>query len=251
MQTEKTGGRYALLDELRGFDLLNMFVYHALWDLVFLYGLKAEWYTGWLGRLWQQSGCWIFILLSGFCLPFGRRPVQRGAFVFCAGVAVTAVTLLAMPQQPVWFGVLTLLGTAMMLTGVLQPFMRRVPPVLGFGVCMGLFALFYSAGEGWLGIGSWRIFLPSQLYANYLTAYFGFAPKGFYSSDYFPLLPWVFLFWAGVFLHWALGRHRMEPLRVSCTGVVGPPFAGCLSAASAGDLRPAVDTEQTFLTVDV
>lgn len=32
MQTEKTGGRYALLDELRGFDLLNMFVYHALWD---------------------------------------------------------------------------------------------------------------------------------------------------------------------------------------------------------------------------
>lgn len=66
MQTEKTGGRYALLDELRGFDLLNMFVYHALWDLVFLYGLKAEWYTGWLGRLWQQSGCWIFILLSGF-----------------------------------------------------------------------------------------------------------------------------------------------------------------------------------------
>ena len=135
MQTEKTGGRYALLDELRGFDLLNMFVYHALWDLVFLYGLKAEWYTGWLGRLWQQSGCWIFILLSGFCLPFGRRPVQRGAFVFCAGAAVTAVTLLAMPQQPVWFGVLTLLGTAMMLTGALQPFMRRVPPVLGFGVC--------------------------------------------------------------------------------------------------------------------
>lgn len=50
MQTEKTGGRYALLDELRGVDLLNMFVYHALWDLVFLYGLKAEWYTGWLGR---------------------------------------------------------------------------------------------------------------------------------------------------------------------------------------------------------
>lgn len=221
MQTEKNGGRYALLDELRGFDLLNMFVYHALWDLVFLYGLKAEWYTGWLGRLWQQFGCWIFILLSGFCLPFGRRPVQRGAFVFCAGAAVTAVTLLAMPQQPVWFGVLTLLGTAMMLTGGLQPFMRRVPPVLGFGVCMGLFALFYSAGEGWLGIGSWRIFLPSQLYANYLTAYFGFAPKGFYSSDYFPLLPWVFLFWAGVFLHWALGRHRMEPLRRSVCPALG------------------------------
>ena len=98
MQTEKTGGRYALLDELRGFDLLNMFVYHALWDLVFLYGLKAEWYTGWLGRLWQQSGCWIFILLSFtlylhsrctcFLRPFHAlrqpvlRTVRRRAFLF-------------------------------------------------------------------------------------------------------------------------------------------------------------------------
>ena len=179
MQTEKTGGRYALLDELRGFDLLNMFVYHALWDLVFLYGLKASGTPAGWADYGSSPAAWIFILLSGFCLPFGRRPVQRGAFVFCAGAAVTAVTLLAMPQQPVWFGVLTLLGTAMMLTGALQPFMRRVPPVLGFGVCMGLFALFYSAGEGWLGVGSWRIFLPSQLYANYLTAYFGFARGGF------------------------------------------------------------------------
>ena len=46
MQNQPSKPRYALLDELRGFDLLNMFVYHALWDLVFLYGLKAEWYTG-------------------------------------------------------------------------------------------------------------------------------------------------------------------------------------------------------------
>ena len=62
--------------------------------------------------------------------------------------------------------------------------------------------------------------LPQGLYANYLTAYFGFYPVSFYSSDYFPLLPWLFLFWAGYYLHPLVGRKRMEPLRQS----VCPPL---------------------------
>ena len=69
-----TSGRYALLDELRGLDLLSMIGYHACWDLIFLFGMSAAWYTGWQGHLWQQSICWVFILLSGFCLPLGHRP---------------------------------------------------------------------------------------------------------------------------------------------------------------------------------
>ena len=56
-----TSGRYALLDELRGLDLLSMIGYHACWDLIFLFGMSAAWYTGWQGHLWQQSICWVFI----------------------------------------------------------------------------------------------------------------------------------------------------------------------------------------------
>ena len=35
-------GRYALLDELRGLDLVSMMLYHACWDLVFLLGSLSE-----------------------------------------------------------------------------------------------------------------------------------------------------------------------------------------------------------------
>ena len=45
-------------------------------------------------------------------------------------------------------------------------------------------------------------------------------PKSFFSTDYFPLLPWLFLFWAGYFLHHLLGRERLAPLRRS----VCPPL---------------------------
>lgn len=46
-------GRYALLDELRGLDLVSMMLYHACWDMMFLFGIWMDWYIGWPGRLWQ------------------------------------------------------------------------------------------------------------------------------------------------------------------------------------------------------
>ena len=125
-------GRYALLDELRGLDLISMMLFHVCWDLVFLFDVNMRWYAGTPGRLWQQSICWVFILLSGFCVPLGRHTLRRGTVVFGAGAVVTLATLVFMPEGRVIFGVLTFLGTAMLLTGVLEPLRRSVCPVLGW-----------------------------------------------------------------------------------------------------------------------
>ena len=214
-------GRYALLDELRGLDLVSMMLYHACWDLVFLFGVQMNWYAATPGHLWQQSICWVFILLSGFCVPLGHHTLRRGATVFGAGVLVTAVTLLFMPEDRVVFGVLTLLGSAMLPTGILEPLLQKVPPAAGLVVSAVLFALCYSVSSGWVGVGSWKLLLPQGLYANYLTAFFGFYPEGFFSTDYFPLVPWLFLFWCGYFLHGVVGRTRMEPLRRSVCAPLG------------------------------
>lgn len=154
-------GRYALLDELRGLDLVSMMLYHACWDMMFLFGIWMDWYAG----------------------------------------------------ERVIFGVLTFLGTAMLLTGVLEPLLKKVMPAVGLAVSAVLFAVCYPVGLGWVGLGGWKLMLPQSLYANYFTAFFGFYPDWFYSADYFGLLPWLFLFWAGYYLHKAVGRRRMEPLR--------------------------------------
>ena len=122
----QTAARYRLLDELRGLDLISMMLYHGMWDAVYLFGVVVPWYSAGQGRLWQQSICWVFILLSGFCLPLGRHPVKRGAMVFGCGALVTAVTLIFMPADVVWFGVLTLLGSAMIITGLLEKWLEKV-----------------------------------------------------------------------------------------------------------------------------
>lgn len=67
----QTAARYRLLDELRGLDLISMMLYHGMWDVVFLFGVAQKWYTGRPGFVWQQSICWVFILLSGSACRWG------------------------------------------------------------------------------------------------------------------------------------------------------------------------------------
>ncbi len=246
VQQKAPAGRYALLDELRGLDLVSMMLYHACWDMMFLFGIWMDWYAGMPGRLWQQTICWVFILLSGFCAPFGRHMLRRGVTVFAAGALVTAVTLLFMPEDRVVFGVLTLLGAAMLITGLLQPLLQKIPAWAGLVVSLLLFAATYHTQDGFWQLGPWQMLLPGVWYANLFTAFFGFFPRGFFSTDYFPLLPWLFLFWAGYFLHGVVGRARMEPLRRSVCPALGwmgrhslllyllhqPVIYGVLSAAA-------------------
>lgn len=94
----------------------------------------------------------MFILLSGFCVQLGHHTLRRGAQVFGAGALVTAVTLLFMPEDRVVFGVLTLLGSAMLLTGLLEKPLRRIPPAAGFAISAVLFALTRNVSAGYLGL---------------------------------------------------------------------------------------------------
>ena len=73
--------RYNLLDTVRGVLIINMILYHALYDVVHIMGIPISWYTGPVGYIWQQSICWGFILLSGFCFRLSRRPLRHGLTV--------------------------------------------------------------------------------------------------------------------------------------------------------------------------
>ena len=107
-EAENKKQRYDLLDTIRGITLLSMICYHGAWDFVYLYQVKWDWYRGTGAYIWQQSICWTFIFLSGFCWSLGKRHLKRGLMVFGGGLLVTLVTILVMPDNRVVFGVLTL-----------------------------------------------------------------------------------------------------------------------------------------------
>ena len=111
--TTQNRQRLHLLDALRGFLMINMIAYHGLWDLVYLFGVQADWYKGPGAYLWQQFICWTFILLSGFCCSFSRNHLRRGLLVFGGGGVISLVTCVLMPGSRILFGVLTCIGSCM------------------------------------------------------------------------------------------------------------------------------------------
>lgn len=203
--------RLHFLDALRGVTLISMIAYHGMWNLVYLFGVQVPWYRGTPGYLWQQSICWTFILLSGFCWSFSRNHVKRGLLVFGGGAVVTAVTCLAMPENRILFGVLTCIGSCMLLLIPVEKGAKKVPARAGLVLSFGLFFLLRNCAEGTLGFeGLVLCSLPQTVYRNYLTAYLGFPQGGFFSTDYFPLIPWFFLFVAGYFLQRLLDEKGLN-----------------------------------------
>lgn len=239
---KSTSTRCALLDELRGLDLISMMLYHGMWDLVYLFGVRAPWYGSWQGELWQQSICWVFILLSGFCLPLGRHPVKRGAVVFGCGALVTAVTLIFMPADAVWFGVLTLLGSAMIITGLLEKWLEKVPPVVGLA---GSFfsVLLHPPCSRWLfaagPLAHHAAGLPLRQLLHGLSGVLSLwlLLYGLLPAD--PMAVSVL----DRFLSVPSGREgtagTASSFCLSAAGVAGAELADAISASPAGDLRRA------------
>lgn len=196
--------RYTMPDILRGLTLISMIAYHTTWDMVYLFDIKGNWawFEGDLAYVWQQSICWSFILLSGFCWSFGKKKWKRGLIVLGAGVLTSVVTLLVMPDERILFGVLTFLGSAMLIMIPLDKVLRRCEPVIGLVVSALLFGVIRNVNDGELGFEDIHLVdLPGRLYHGWLANYIGFTERGFFSTDYFSLLPWMFLFLVGYFLH--------------------------------------------------
>ena len=210
-QPKDHSGRCALLDTIRGFTVIHMVLFHAAWDLVYLFSVNWPWYHGQGAHIWQQCICWTFIFLSGFCAGMGKHTVRRGLIVFGIGAAITLITALFMPEELIVFGVLTLIGSGMLLVGAAKPALQKVPAPLGLGASAVLFAFTRLVNSGSLGVLEYPLItLPAGLYRNYLTAYFGFPQAGFYSTDYFSLIPWLFLFLAGFYLYQLAGGTILQ-----------------------------------------
>lgn len=199
--TYPSSTRLHLLDALRGLTLISMAAYHSMWNLVHLYGIDGAWFTGPIGYLWQQSICWTFILLAGFCFSLSRSHWKRGLLIFGGGILVSAVTHLLMPASRITFGILTFTGSAVLLMIPAEKLLRKVPALPGLLTSAALFALTRNVPSGTLGFeGLVLAPVPQGLYRNLLTTWLGFPAPHFYSADYFPLIPWFALFVCGYFL---------------------------------------------------
>ena len=109
-------GRYDLIDTIRGIAIVSMVIFHCCYDIFMVYGHDPSWYSQSAVHVWQQSICWTFILVSGFVWSWGRSGnLKRGIMLNVWGLVISGVTVLAMPAEAVWFGILNCIGCAVLL----------------------------------------------------------------------------------------------------------------------------------------
>lgn len=193
----KKSGRIFFLDELRGLALIGMIIYHAAYDLRYIFGLKFNFDSaGW--NTFQLCICCTFIIIAGISCRLTKNALRHGATVFAAGMLMTAGTYFFMPDMIIWFGVLHFLGASIMIYYLFRKAIAKAPALL-CGV-FSLAAFFctrgFSSGTVFFG----KADIPENLYFTNLLAPLGLPAPGFSSADYFPLVPWFFLFLFGCFI---------------------------------------------------
>ena len=197
--------RINLLDEVRGICVLCMVCYHAFYvcsaQFALEWGTKA--YEFFLPA--QPVFAALFILIAGICSRLSRDVKKRGFMLAAVAMAITFVTMLVLPALgfqgvQVWFGVLHLLAVSMLIFGFGKRLFDKIPAFVGVLVCLALFFLTAPVSQGYLGMFGLRIALPEALYQGNALFFLGFHKPDFVSWDYFPLLPYFFLFLFGSFM---------------------------------------------------
>ncbi|MGN0507939.1 MAG: heparan-alpha-glucosaminide N-acetyltransferase [Ruminococcus sp.] len=192
--------RYHLIDALRGFALVNMVFFHLMYDIFNIFSADTGWNSEPLTIIWERFICCSFIILSGVSFNFSHHPFKRGIILNACGFLITIVTVLFIPSQAVWFGILNFLGCAMMLAYPLKAYLENIKPVIGMICSLLLFVFLYGVPEGYVGFfGIELLKLPEFLYGTKALAFIGFPSIDFQSTDYFPIIPWIFLFLSGYF----------------------------------------------------
>ena len=189
---EQTKQRIELMDAMRGLAVCLMVIHHFLYDLCAFCGAPWWLFTNPVFDPLHYFFAGLFILLSGVSSNFSRSNVKRGLKALAVSLGITVVTYFM--GMPIVFGVLHLLGACMLLYGLTQKLWQRL-----------------NDKAPWVtpAVSAVSVLATAKLVNGYPTTIphlwmFGLTTPDFYSSDYFPLLPWMFVFllgtWAGKYV---------------------------------------------------
>jgi uncharacterized membrane protein len=223
--------RICFLDELRGLAVLCMVFYHGFYVLDSIFGYEWAADLFWFFSPVQPFFAGLFIFLCGVSCSFSRSNVKRGLKILGAAAVVTLFTTVIMPllgfvECEIRFGILHFLSVSVLIGALFERITVKIPPAIGLVICAVLFFFTSGISSGTLGFGETLSFrLPSEWYQTDWLAPTGIHSPSFYSADYFPIFPYIFVFFAGVFSGKFCKKKGfpewMYPQRVKLFGLLG------------------------------
>lgn len=186
--------RIPFFDALRGLTICSMVAFHASYDLAYLYGISMPWFTvGPFQEIWRSSISWTFLALAGWMTIYSRNNFKRAGVYGLSALTVYIATTVAAVDTPVNFGILFCMAASTLIFALAEPVLKRVPPLPAFIVLLALFAL------------TWQV--PHRAYEVWGLSWLGFPSPTFASGDYYPLVPFTFMYLAGSYAANLFKRH--------------------------------------------
>ena len=124
--------RIHLMDELRGFAVVCMVFYHAFYTLSSPSRLAMVQGSAQLLPACRAVVCRSVYFSSGIASNLSRSNLKRGLKLLAVALVVSAVTILVVPSEPVYFGIPHLLSISMILVGLTKKWLDKIPAGLGW-----------------------------------------------------------------------------------------------------------------------
>lgn len=201
--------RFFEIDALRGIAIVLMLIYHFFFDMYFLGIHEFHMHSGLL-LITGRTAAILFVFLVGVSLTlsysrarqfpatsnkFFFHNLKRGAGIFSWGLVITLVTDIVLEKGTIYFGILHLIGLSVILA---YPFLAYRIKSLIAGIIVLCADVFIN-----------------NLYASYpWLLWLGIKPYGFYTLDYFPLIPWFGVVLIGVFTGNTLYHDNKRTFRI-------------------------------------
>ncbi|MFO7991110.1 MAG: heparan-alpha-glucosaminide N-acetyltransferase [Thermoplasmata archaeon] len=194
MHERKHEKRFWEIDSFRGIAIVMMITFHSFFDLYYLADHDIDVGKGPLFIL-ARSTATIFIFLVGLSLTLSHskavkkgltrdeivyKYLKRGLKIFSFGVLISAATWIFIPEGFVVFGILHFIGVSIPLAYLFLRF-EKVNLITGsVFIILGFFIKNIKLESPWF-------------------LWLGLKPVGFYTVDYFPLLPWFGVILFGIY----------------------------------------------------
>lgn len=175
-----------------------MIIYHLIFDLNFFLNANIDPLSGiWLiiGRI----SATLFILLAGMVTASisihnnqktaRKKNLSRAGKILCASLVVSIATYYFSPENTVYLGILHFLGLAILISTLLNK----------TAAINGILALIFFAS----GTLLFRLEMP-----QFIGILLGNPPENFSSFDYFPLLPWLGIYYLGMIIEQYRSRSK-------------------------------------------
>jgi len=197
--------RAVLMDEIRGFAILCMVIYHGVFALIMFQiigiGHFTSFYFSDFMNVVRDVFVMVFIFVSGASSRLSRSNLKRGLILAAISIGLTLVTYYATiftnMNLTIWFGILHLLSVSILIFAVVKFLLDKIKPLLGIIIFTILFLILYIA------VYHMKIDIAYIFIVNYLSELFAvlfsiiFPSTRLNSSDYFPIVPWIFVFITG------------------------------------------------------